>query len=242
MDSFFSWGPRVYPYFLSCLSRIDYHPYPFRACAHGHFGRDSEVKSWPLWLQSSWFSTLCVRFGGKKSLRQEINALSFDRFLQSWKNLWVDWRLCELLCRSPDKEALLFFVPAFVEVRLPECSDWIEFNRRVTKEGGARTLRDVRLWCWCLESSNTYPSMSKLILAGTATSYCLPLWCFSWRMRGSHLTSHWHHIRIANHRCFQTTFVLWDISLILNSTSLYSKTPEVVAKRFQALTSFFEEP
>lgn len=79
MDSFFSWGPRVYPYFLFCLSRIDYHPYPFRACAHGHFGRDSEVKSWPLWLQSSWFSTLCVRFGGKKSLRQEINALSFDR-------------------------------------------------------------------------------------------------------------------------------------------------------------------
>ena len=157
---------------------------------------------------------------------RKLNALSSDRSYTVFAT--CDWQLFV--------RAMSVWQGGIAFLRASLCGGEVA-NRTVTKEGGASTLGDARLLMVPLMLTEQECLSKLLLVAGTTTSYCLPLWCFSWRMRGSHLASHRHHICIANHRCFHTTFFL-----ILNSASLHRKTGQVVAKRFQVLTSSFEDP
>ncbi len=133
---------------------------------------------------------------------RELNALSSDRSYTVFAT--CDWQLFV--------RAMSVWQGGIAFLRASLCGGEVA-NRTVTKEGGASTLGDARLLMVPLMLTEQ-ECLSKLLLAGTTTSYCLPLWCFSWRMRGSHLASHRHHICIANHRCFHTTFFLWDNCLL----------------------------
>lgn len=182
-----------------------------------------------------------MRFGGKKSLF-ELNALSFDRSYSC--NLWVDWRLCEL-STSRRRHCFSSCQPLWRW----GCQNFLtgfktEFNRRVTKEFGTRTLRDV-----CGRGAD---ACRAAILIQACPSWFwqaqpLLIACLCGALAGAcgAVTSHPIDTIFALRTTGASTQLLCcetTVSLILNSTSLHSRTPQVVAKRFQALTSFFEEP
>lgn len=111
------------------------------------------------------------------------------------------------LVNSASQEALLFFVPAFVEVA------------RAVKPAqplSAKAKSMSNKWVvWMVNMPPIATSFEKHALSalcccalhvalntqGTATFDRLPLRGFSWSMRGNHLASYWHHLRPENHRC-----------------------------------------